>query len=94
MIAAAKVRSGAFALGLTAIAVSIAVIIGSYLRAIDTSDYFKQADEARPWISWGFNSAGIGLVLSFFGRKWYRAGGVAISLLLLAFWIVQMESLL
>lgn len=94
MIGAATIRSVAFALGVAAIALSLLVVIGSYLRPIATTDYLKQAKEARPWISWGFDSAVTGLFLCFFGRKWWRAGTIVVSLLLLAFWIVQMGALL
>ena len=94
MIARTTIRSAAFAFGMSAIALSLLVVIRSYLRPVDTTDYFKQADEARPWISWGFDSAVIGLLLSWFGRKWWRIGAIFASLLLLTFWILQMESLL
>lgn len=94
MKTAARARSVAFSFGIAAAVLSLLVVIGSYLRPVDTTDYFKQADEARPWISWGFDSAVVGLVFSLFGRKWWRAGAVAVSVLLLAFWVVQMGALL
>jgi hypothetical protein len=91
---AARIRTALFACGIAGLTLSLSLVIASFLRHVDTTDYFKQADEARPWISWGFDTAAAGFVLSFFGRRWWRAVTVALCLLLLTFWFMQMESLL
>jgi hypothetical protein len=94
MIAFGKIRSVAFAFGVAAVVVSLGLVGGSYLRPVDSMDYFKQADEARPWIGWGFDCAALGLFLCFFGRRWWRVAGIALALLLSIWWIGAMGALL
>jgi hypothetical protein len=57
MISATKIRSGVFVCGIAGIIISAAVVVASYLRPIDTTDYLKQAEEAIPWIQSGLVSA-------------------------------------
>jgi hypothetical protein len=73
--------------------ISIVAVIGSFLRPVDTTDYFKQADEGRPWVQSGLLSAMAGLVLCFFGKRWWRVAGVFLALLLLIWWFLIGESL-
>jgi hypothetical protein len=40
-----------FFCGLAAMVLSLALVTGSYIRHVRTHDYFKQADEARPWVN-------------------------------------------
>jgi hypothetical protein len=93
MISATRIRSGVFVCGIAGIIISMAVVVGSYLRPINTTDYIQQAEEAVPWVQSGFLSAMAGLVLCFFGKKWWRVAGVSVALLLLIWWFLIGESL-
>jgi uncharacterized membrane protein YbjE (DUF340 family) len=70
------------------------LVIASFLRPIDTQDYLKQADEARPWIVWGLSTALIGFVLGFFGRRWWRVTSITSAFLLLLWWFLIGGSIL
>ena len=94
MNAFAKIRSAIFACGLLSLFLSIALIVASYVRPVDTTDYFKQADEARPWITWGLDSAMIALPLCCFGRKWWRISTLALAAVVFVWWYFAAESLL
>jgi hypothetical protein len=93
MIRALKVRPVMFALGVAGILLSLSAFVGSYFRHVDTTDYFKQADEGVPWVEFGLASSTAGFVFSFFGRRWQRAAAVGLSLLLLILWFFVAESL-
>jgi hypothetical protein len=63
-------------------------MVGGYFQARNTSDYIKQAEEAIPWIRFGLGFAAVGLLFSFFGRKWWRIGAVGCAFLLLVWWLL------
>jgi hypothetical protein len=87
-----KIRRRIFQLGLIALAISIATLIGSYVRPVHSTDYMQQFYEARPWLLWGTGSAFVGFLLSFFGKRYARLAAVAGGLPLTAFWVLLGEA--
>jgi len=90
----AKIRHLILQLSLVALAISVSVLIGSYLRPIHSKDYMQQFYEARPWLLWGTGSAFIGFVLSFFGKRYAGLVAVVGGLLLTALWVLIGEAAL
>jgi hypothetical protein len=85
---AAGIRTALFVCGVSAILLSLALVVGSFLRRADTTDYLKQADEGVPLVLWGSGSGGIGSALCFFGRRWWRVAAVGLGLALSVWWIL------
>jgi multisubunit Na+/H+ antiporter MnhG subunit len=83
---ATQIRRIFFVCGIVSLAVSVALIVGSFIRPVHSQDYFQQADEARPWISWGLGSTLIGFVFCFFGKRYWRVASVLSALILLFWW--------
>jgi hypothetical protein len=90
---AAQIRRALFVCGIALVLLSVGLVAGSYLRHVDTQDYLKQANEGVPWVRWGFCSSSLGVVLSFFGKKWWRTGGIVAGSLLALYWFLISESL-
>jgi hypothetical protein len=88
-----RTRTALFVCGIAAILLSLALVLGSFLPHVDTTDYLKQADEGVPWIQWGLGSATIGSALCFFGRRWWRVAAVGLGLVLSTLWIFIAGSL-
>ena len=44
------IRRALFIGGVVSALLSAALVAGSFLRHVDTQDYFKQADEGVPWV--------------------------------------------
>jgi hypothetical protein len=78
-----NVRPKLFSLAVVTSFTSIAVLIGSYARHVQATDYLKQADEDLPW---GSASALVGFVLSFFGDRLPRIAAVTVASLLVVYW--------
>jgi hypothetical protein len=93
MSAVAKIRSVAFACGIVGVMVSISLVVGSFIRHVDTTNYIKQAEEGVPWVDSGLVSAFAGFVFCLMGRRWWRVAGVTLALLLLIWWFLIAESL-
>jgi hypothetical protein len=72
--------------GIAALALSAALIAGSFARHVVATNYFEQADEGRPWVQWGTVSALAGFVLAWFNRRMVRIASVIAGLLLTFFW--------
>jgi hypothetical protein len=83
---AAQIRRTLFFCGVVAMVLSIALVIGSYIRPVRTDDYFKQADEARPWVNWGLYTALVCFAFCFFGTGRWRIVSVVLAFLLLLWW--------
>jgi multisubunit Na+/H+ antiporter MnhG subunit len=83
---AAQIRRVLFVCGIAALAISVALVVGSYLRPVKFHDYFKQADEARPWVNWGMDSALIGFAFCFFGTGRWRIVSAVLGFVLLLWW--------
>ena len=93
MIAISRIRIVLFIFGASAVLLSLSLVIGSFFRHVDTTDYLKQADEGVPWVIWGLCSAIAGIVLCWFGRRWWRVAGLLSSVLLLIWWYLVGVSL-
>jgi hypothetical protein len=83
---ATQARRTLFFCGLAAMALSLALVTGSYIRPVRTHDYFKQADEARPWVNWGLNTAIVSFGLCFFGTGRWRIVSSILAFVLLLWW--------
>jgi hypothetical protein len=83
-----RIRQTVFQCGLVALAISIAVLLGSYLKPVRSTDYMQQFYEALPWLRWGTASALLGFMLSFFGQRRPRVAAVSGAFLLSAFWMM------
>ena len=83
-----QMRRALFVCSLCALLISVAVLIGSYVRTVHSTDYFKQFEEAEPWLRWGFNSAFVGLLFSFFGKGFARIAASTAGGLLTVFWLL------
>jgi hypothetical protein len=88
-----RIRIALFACGAAGVMLSLSLVIGSFLRHVDTTDYLKQANEGVPWVRWGLGSALIGFALCFLGRNWWRLAGLSLGLLLSVWWFLIAESL-
>ena len=82
----ASIRPKLFSLAIAALATSGAILIGSYARHVQATDYLKQADEALPWVDCGLTTAVFGFPLSFFGKRLPRIACVTVASLLVAYW--------
>lgn len=89
----ARIRIGLFACGLAGALFSLSLVIGNFLRHVDTIDYLKQADEAVPCIRLGFGCALLSFPLCFFGKRWWRIASLGLGLLLIVWWYLIAESL-
>ncbi|HEX4007146.1 MAG TPA: hypothetical protein VHX60_13305 [Acidobacteriaceae bacterium] len=91
MIAPTQSRPIAFVAGFSLVLLSLALVVASYLRPVDTKDYLKQAYEGVPWVIFGLGFAAAGLLLCLFssGKKEWKAVSVAMALLLSIWWIIQ-----
>jgi multisubunit Na+/H+ antiporter MnhG subunit len=83
---AAQIRRAMFFCGIVAMVLSIALVIGSYIRPVRTDDYFKQADAARPWVNWGLDTALVGFAFCFFGTGRWRIVNLVLAYVLLLWW--------
>ncbi len=88
-----SIRLSLFRLGLVAVVTSVMVLAGTFVRHVQATDYFKQAEKGQPWIDWGLGTALLGFVLCFFGRRFERAIAVVIALTLFCYWMLAAESL-
>ena len=82
-----------FTCGVLAVVLSLALGIEIYMRPVTTNDYFKQAAEGFPWVMGGFGLAVTGCMFCSFGKSKWRAVGLILSVLLCAFWFLQMGAL-
>ena len=89
-----RIRQNIFRCGLVALAISVAVLIGSYIRSVRSTDYMQQFYEALPWLRWGTVSALLAFMLSFFGRRRARLAAAIGAFLLGVFWMMLGESAL
>jgi hypothetical protein len=80
------IRKALFLCGVVALAISFVLLVGSFFRPVVPGNPWKQAAAVRPWVNWGLGWAAAGLVLSFFGERRQRMLGVAMGMLLLAWW--------
>jgi hypothetical protein len=87
-----RLRQGIFYCGLAALTVSLATLVGSYVRPVRSTDYMKQFYEALPWLRWGTASAFLGFLLGFFGKRRARLFAVAGGLVLSVIWMLLGES--
>jgi len=83
-----QIRRIAFLCGICALLISIATLVGSFVRPVHSTDYFKQFEEAEPWLHWGFGSAVVGLLLSFFGKRFARIAAASGGIVLAFFWLM------
>jgi len=93
MAATPSIRTVLFKLGIAATVLSGAVLIGTFARHVQATDYLKQADEGLPWVDWGLGSAFLGFVLCWFGTRLTRVASVTIAFLLFVYWLLAAESL-
>jgi len=93
VIAVTRVRNALFVCGIAGVLLSLSLVIGSFLRHVDTANYLKQADEGVPWVRWGFGSAVVGLLLCCFGKRWWRIAGLISAVFLVVWWCLIAESL-
>jgi uncharacterized membrane protein YbjE (DUF340 family) len=93
MSTAVIIRRTLFVCGVVSVLLSVSLVVGSFIRHVDTNDYLKQADEGVPWVRWGLGSSLLGFVFGFFGNKWWRVATVITALLLLVLWYLIGESL-
>ncbi len=94
MSVVAKVRDVLAVLGIAALALSAALVLGSFARPVISDNYFKQADEARPWVQWGSLASLAAFALSFFHYGALRIVTVSLGFVLMLWWFGAAASLL
>jgi len=81
-----RLRRGLFVCGVAALALSVALAVGSALEPVRAEGYRREVQASRPWVYWGSLCALAGLLLSLFGYGRRRLFTVAAGFLVLAWW--------
>lgn len=81
-----RIRDVLAVFGIAALALSSALVLGSFARHVVSTDYFKQADEGRPWVQWGLLSSLAAFTFSFFHKGALRVVTVLVGLVLMWLW--------
>ncbi len=87
------VRSILFRLAVAAGVLSSALLVGSFARHVQATDYLAQGAEGVPWVQWGLGSALVAFILAFVGKGLPRLAMLALSLPLFVLWYLMGLSL-